>query len=631
MAVSASSAKPKFFVGAFNYTTGLSIPVTDAINSYTLEFTTTISNQLDNYDATGDPNIYVLFSVTLDGETIYENSQYGWTSSGTAPTDPDATIFVQQVPSFEETVTINNYNPMITDSGGGLSFGTYVISAEVVYINSDEDYITDGATAFTPAEFDFTPKEADITYYYDTLVPKLNVTDETNYTFSGELPSRDTEFVLYPPENRTAQTNTLNDIQSVNYSTFYSGGNEVRYTILMEYDLTDQVIVNVQQDYKSFTIYRVDRCKLYDCLNEQYNLWVSSTCSGSLRQQRQDNYNKANGLALQILTGQSCNKESLTELIEAFNALCDCDCDCLDETPTLIQPSTAITGGNIQVVTTSTSGTEIDLAEGRVVYVNVTNDTEISVTNIELYKEYRFIFSSTSGDDLVTFATDDFQDDSGAVQGANLSSDGDLIMDFYADQTNILTLVSRSDTDGLESVSGTVQEIDVDTSDPANPILSLATEVTDSLDLANSAVQSVVSGTGTGVNNSDPQNPIVSLSPATQASLSLADSALQDNEQTVTASTAATAIDLSAGNVVIVNSSTNTELQPSNITDGGRYTFILNSTSGTDTITFESGVFYADTGGVSSATANNTLGARTVLEFYAVTASTLILTNRNDV
>lgn len=71
-------------------------------------------------------------------------------------------------------------------------------------------------------------------------------------------------------------------------------------------------------------------------------------------------------------------------------------------------------------------------------------------------------------------------------------------------------------TDGadgvVQTVSGTTDEIDVDSSDPANLVLSLAAAVLASLALADSAVQSVVAGTNVTVDNTDPQNPVVSAS-----------------------------------------------------------------------------------------------------------------------
>lgn len=62
------------------------------------------------------------------------------------------------------------------------------------------------------------------------------------------------------------------------------------------------------------------------------------------------------------------------------------------------------------------------------------------------------------------------------------------------------------------TITGTADQIDVANGDAAAglPTLSLATAVMISLSKADSAVQSVVAGTGVSVDNTDPQNPIVS-------------------------------------------------------------------------------------------------------------------------
>lgn len=74
-------------------------------------------------------------------------------------------------------------------------------------------------------------------------------------------------------------------------------------------------------------------------------------------------------------------------------------------------------------------------------------------------------------------------------------------------------------TDGTDGVDGVVQtvvgtagEVDVDSTDPANLVVSLAAAAVASLALADSAVQSVVAGTNVTVDNTDPQNPIVNAS-----------------------------------------------------------------------------------------------------------------------
>lgn len=62
------------------------------------------------------------------------------------------------------------------------------------------------------------------------------------------------------------------------------------------------------------------------------------------------------------------------------------------------------------------------------------------------------------------------------------------------------------------TITGTTNQINVANGDAAAglPTLSLAPAVLDSLDAADSALQSIVPGTGITVDNTDPQNPVVS-------------------------------------------------------------------------------------------------------------------------
>jgi hypothetical protein len=445
MAVSSSSAKAKFFVGSFDYTTTLTLPPVAAEDTYSLEFSTTVSDQLDNYDFTVDPDLYILLSVTFEGETIYENAQYGWSSSSSAPTNPDLTITVQQVPTFVETVAINNYKAMVTDSSGTLSSGTYIVSAEVVYSNPDSDYVTDGATAFPTAEFSFEVKEPTISYWYDPSTPKLEITDGTSYTLDGTLADRDTEFVYYPPENNASVTNTFDDIQKVVYTSPWVGGNEIRYTIFLTYTLSTHIIVNAQRDSEAWTLYDVDKCEIFECLNNQYTVWKNSTCNTRSAAQSWETLQQATSLAVQILNGLGCNSDELSALIEEFNTLLDCDCDCLDDTPRQLGSSSTVTETNRQSVTADTSDTAIDLSAGSTITVTVSTNTTLDISNIEQYNNYRFIFIADAGSETVSFPSADFEDEAGTISDLTLDSGGTLIMDFYSSSASILSLVSRND------------------------------------------------------------------------------------------------------------------------------------------------------------------------------------------
>lgn len=113
-------------------------------------------------------------------------------------------------------------------------------------------------------------------------------------------------------------------------------------------------------------------------------------------------------------------------------------------------------------------------------------------------------------------------DTKGRQTGSSPAEIGDL-----ADVDFVTTPPVDGDTLVFDAVSGTwvpgagtgggVQSvvdgagIDVDATDPANPIVALDAASIASLALADSSVQSVVAGTNVSVDNTDPQNPIVNV------------------------------------------------------------------------------------------------------------------------
>lgn len=450
MAVSSSSAKPIFYLGSFNKSTSLTIPHIAAQNTVSLRFSSEVADQLSGYDPYDDDNIYVLLKITFNGTSVYENSQYGWVTGFSAPTDPDLTIAVG---STDETVTINNYIPLVTDSSGNLSEGNYVVTAEFVYQNSDDDFETTTATVFSTAPFQFTTKEPALSYYY-TLGNNatLSVTDSQSYVLSGTTATRDVEFVLYPPENRTSITSTVDNIQTASYSSFYSGGNEIRYTILIEYEFTNYIASSVEQKYLSFTVYNVDQCSLFECLENQYQIWRSASCDTQNAANAKAALEEATVLSQLIFNGLGCNSSELSSLIDRFKAVLDCDCDdCLSATPTLIGGSSVTPSSDIQTVEVTESTTTINLALGSTVYVNMNISgggiSELTATGIVENGNYRLIIYDESADpQTATFDSDVFEDNNGSVLAVTPSSTYYTILDFFAVSSSKLVLVSRNDS-----------------------------------------------------------------------------------------------------------------------------------------------------------------------------------------
>jgi hypothetical protein len=306
---------------------------------------------------------------------------------------------------------------------------------------------------------------------------------------------------------------------------------------------------------------------------------------------------------------------------------------------------------DVVTIVSTTANTEIDLSQGTTFIITlaaVGETTEIDVTNVTEFEEYKFIFKRGFGNQEATFNLV-FNSPEGLVDAVKPLNSDRVVLDFFAENTSSLLLVSRSDfdSDPVESIVGTSQEIDVDDSDPANPVISLADEATTSLSLADSSLQSIV-GTSQeiDVDDYDPNNPIVSLADEVNTSLGLADSALQSGDnvselvndanyeagvvQFVPASTATTVIDLSQGNIINITVSSNTEFQVSNAEDDKRYIFVMRSSSQSYTCTFNSSDFYGSAGGVASATVSGIPGTRTILSFIATSGITLALVSRND-
>jgi hypothetical protein len=680
MSVTSTSAKIKFTIGSFDYDTTLVLPATTEENKLTLEFEELVTSQLTGW---GDipRDVYVLLDVKFEGEDWYKNPQYDSPSTTLVPTDPDITIVPDANPATVETVTINNLVPMVTDISGDISIGTYIVNAKFVYWANDTAFGS-SVTAFT-ADLSWESKEPTLSEWYDTQTPKLQITDGQSYVIDGVTADRDTEFVLSPPQNRAEVVNTFDNIQKVSYTSFWTGGNEMTYTILLTYTFTTYIIENVQQDYSAFTVYNIDNCKIFNCLKDQYDIWQAATCGTKNEVVAKDMLYKATSIALQITQGLGCNSDELSALIEDFNTLVDCDCGCLDETPTQLGSTSTVTATNRQTVTADTATTTIDLSAGSNVTINVSATTELDITNIEQFTNYRLIFVASAGGEVISFPSADFEDDNGVVGDITLDVRGVLILDFYAYLSTKLTLVSRSDADDydrdLQQVSATTAATSVDLNEgnivnvalavgggttemsvtnikendeymfifsrgfstqeatfssdfngpnatvpSVTPLLDdkvvlsfIATSsseltLTSRSDEVTSAVETVV-GTATeiDIDSADAQNPIVSLAVEVTASLALADSALQSGDnvsvltndagyivgsfQDVGAQTSPYTINFASGSIAYLSfANAAITIDASSIIEGSEYKIIIrNSGAGSQDVTLTTDPFWS--------------------------------------
>ena len=602
MAVSTDSAKIKFWVGDFNQDTTLTLPAQTLSNKLALEFDELVSSQLTNW---GDVplDIYVLYKVTFNSVVIYENDDFESPSTVAPPSNPDITIVPDANPATTETITVNNYPSIETNTAGTPSSGNYSVQAKFVYWAADTAYGNE-TTTFT-ADFTWEEKEPVLTQWYDTTSPRLDITDNQSYIIGGVTADRDIEFNLKPPLDNAEIISIFDNVQKATYTAPWVGGNEVVYTVLLTYDFTDHEIINAQQKYDSFTIYFIDNCVIYNCLKDQYDVWKAATCGSKSAVIAKDTLFEATAIALQITQGLGCNSDELSQLIDDFNELLDCDCGCVDETPRQLGSTSLVPEVERQSIIVDSATTQIDLSEGSTIEIDVQQSTFLSLVNIEQYTDYRIVLTPSSGGEVISFSPAGFEDDNGIIGNTTLESGGSLIMDFYTYSPTILTLVSRSDADDgvVDSVVGTAQEIDVDSADLKAPVLSLATEVTDSLELADSSLQ-----------------PVEDLS----------EGYMPYESRSFTVVGATSSIDLSNGNIVNITADLNTEFQISNAVVNKRYIFVIETSSVGITVTFDNASFLDNNGSVADANLSNISGVRTVLEFIGTSTSTLVLMNRND-
>jgi hypothetical protein len=413
MAVSASTLRPIFNVGSFSQTTGLTLPSTSLSNKISFDLPLPIYPQIPDveYFSTlpADPSVSVLAKVLFNGQPWYENAQYA-SPPEAVPTAPEFEIFVWGVEdppenqTFETTVPI----PLALNSSGVPQNGRYDISLIYVYQDDNLDWFADEVT-YAPINFVYEAKTPELTYSYDSSPsnPFLTLGDSTNYQINGVTASTESEYILYPPKSGTPITTVVENSNSLTFNSFKTGGNEFKLTTLLTYEFTLFDLVTVVQDYEAFTVYLINNCAIYDCLNTLYNKYKNTTCSTKAEIITQRNLVEANALAMKLLTGQGCDK-SLSDTLNQFNLLCGCDCDCLDDTVRVIQRSIAVEDSQFQIITASGTNTTIDLREGRNVRVITAINTEIFINPLSIvdFETYSIQITASAGTPTVTWDSD---------------------------------------------------------------------------------------------------------------------------------------------------------------------------------------------------------------------------------
>lgn len=600
MAITSNTAKVKFFIGDFDYNTTLEVPSASQSNKLTLDFQELISPSLPSWGTTPIA-IYSLLSVTFEGKNIYENQEYNNAFGGsTEPVSADILTTPNTNPATSEDSVVNYYVPMIMDKNGLPSNGKYDVSVKFVYWDGANFIITE-AYNFS-ANLNYERIKPSISVWYDQEVPILSMTDTQDYMINGVSASVQTEFNLSPPQNRASIIKTFTDIQNVSYNKFVSGSNELTYTSLITYN-SDYIVVQLEQDYKSFLIYYMDWCSTYTCLGDLYKSSISTTCNPSQKQYFKEKLLSATSLIQQIKLGLGCGKDTLSGLIEELNELLGCDCGCADDKPKVISADTISSISDIQFVTALTDTTLIDLSQGSTVFLSLDVDggtTDVSVVNFSEYGYYKFVVTNASQDIVQVANFDPLVFNSPVGDVVINASDEIIINDFFATTASELTLENSN---------------------------------------ISTAITSISSGAGLSINTANPFVPVVLFTPTTIAQLALAQNSLQQGQgyvnyiqQDVEVTTGATVVDLSLGNVVRLNVlNTNTAISATNIVDRKRYVFQIYSSTG-KTATFDDGVFRDANGPIDAVIPSGVSNTMTVLEFMGANlgSPSLLLMSRTD-
>lgn len=413
MALSSSTLKPIFNVGSFNVSTGLTIPSTSLSNKLSFSLPLPIYPQEPSVEYFStlpvNPSFSVLAKVLFDDEEIYKNAQFD-SPPAAVPTAPDVEIRVWGIedPPENEQIDVIVPIPMILNSNGLPKNGKYEISLIYVFQDDNLDWFAETVT-YAPIKFFFKSEQPELTFSYDSSpsAPFLTLSDITQYEINGITADNETEFVMFPPENGAEITTTTEDNQSITFSSFKTGGNELKTTTLLTYDFTTFDIVSVVQGYEAFTIYLINNCAIYDCLDELYTKFKTVDCNTKAGVISQQKLIEANAIGLKLLTGQGCDK-SLSTTLSQFQALCGCECDCLDDTPRVIQAAIAVETSGFQIVTAIGSNTVIDLAAGRKVRLITAINTEIFIDSDTIvdFEGYQIEITASAGTPDVTWDSD---------------------------------------------------------------------------------------------------------------------------------------------------------------------------------------------------------------------------------
>ena len=383
MAITSSSATIQFNVGGFDLSTSLPVPPANYQDTITPKFTPFL------VDESGGSEVKVLYDVKFEGVRIYKHPQFD--SPISSVIDPDVLL---EEGSSSDDITINKLIGLVKGSSGATSSGKYLITLKYIFGESPSLQ----SSTFTYS-INFVPSvsEPKLTFWYDTQVPNLNITDKANYSVGDADVSVETEFILYPPLNE-APVETIKTDQVINYSEFFTGANELEYTILVTQGFGSYEIIYAGNKYKPLLIYDIDRCKVFDCLKSLYEQWRGCPCGTKRKSILDEKIQEATTLAQMIVYGLGCSDKNLTDLVKRFNDVIGSDCGCLSIDPRFVD-SASVLQDAVRV------GDNISLLENDEFYLKFGDNISALSNNVGYLTK---VFDPNEGGEIVTSVTVDF-------------------------------------------------------------------------------------------------------------------------------------------------------------------------------------------------------------------------------
>lgn len=513
MAISHETIKIQFNIGSFNHETSLNIPEANTADKFFLHLEDNLSAQIDDWDD-GVNQIYIISKITFEGDLLYKHPNFDDETFSVLPPDPDIKLAVDY--GVPDVILEQSLFPVIKGMDGEVVSGKYRYDFKIIYMSLGG--VLTPIAGFRVAEFAFDKKKPKLEWWYDEAVPLLSIQDTQSYVIDGKTAKVNSEFTLYPPQNRTPIIKAYANSQRAIYDYFWTGSNEVSYKALLTYVYSDFVVNNFVSEYSSMDVYRIDWCMLNECISKKEGKEALKTSCGTKKTSaNNDELLKITSLVQRIQISLGCGKSDLKDLIEELNDTLDCGCSYLDSTPVFLKSSN-VKSEDVQIIDTFDVNTPVDLKKGHFIFVNIDvggNTTEISIDNIVKYSEYTFLFKNVSQEQVMTATfTAQFQDSSGVLAPINVSNGNTVVAKFFSPNDDVLQLMSLSflPAIGISGVQGTAGEINVNNANPLVPKLSLSNTIVNSLQKADTAVQSV-GGTANQivVNASTPTAPVLSF------------------------------------------------------------------------------------------------------------------------